>query len=82
MCVPIACKFILVTDGNDTYVKACKAVSEQPYCKKSWKNVAANNLKVNMEPKHMLQYSVLVKYAGSVFTLTLTVTVSDDNRGT
>lgn len=30
----------------------------------------------------MLQYSVLVKYAGSVFTLTLTVTVSDDNRGT
>jgi len=33
--VSIACKFTLVADGNDTYVKAWKAVSEQPYFKKS-----------------------------------------------
>lgn len=63
-CVPVACKFTLVADGNDTSVKTWKAVSEQPYFKKRWQNAAANNLKVNVEPvcafKHTLQCSVLV----------------------
>lgn len=63
-CVPVACKFTLVADGNDTSVKTWKAVSEQPYFKKRWQNAAANNLKVNVEPvcafKHTLQCSVPV----------------------
>lgn len=33
-CVPVACKFTLVADGNDTYVKTWKAASEQPYLKR------------------------------------------------